>query len=427
MSTINLRVEVRTGETDRKHLEFTPGQTVEPFSVGSGGGWVVSAPGIADVHAYLYFDGNTLFVTRAGSGSVRMAGNEIPDGWVAVQVPMNIHLAGAKLAVRGPTARPPPGAFRRRRSSSQQGPSDTVVEPRRGRNVSARPSIDVSADDEKTVAQNRGGKRQSPSGGPRQAPSSAPPSPAAGARAAYPPIPAPQSGEATVMQPIERYARPGTRAAPRVAPPRTSPSEATVSAVGALPFGAMPPLPPLPPPAARGGPRVGSAQAQFVLARLRAVLLKSWKEASISQKFILVLLPFGFAAVFIMFSSPAPPPQQARGAVSTVGAHAAAKTSDSGHPVRASSKAPAAAPAHLPAKKAAKAAVKPAPSQAKPKAEPPERSTGGKTPARVAIDALVDGNYTEALRQYRALAARHPSNPAYKEAIHILREKIRQQ
>jgi hypothetical protein len=474
VSTANLRIEVRTGEAQRKQVEFAPGTVAEPFSVGSSGGWVISAPGIADVHAYLYYDGTTLFVARVGSASVTMAGHEIPEGWVPVEVPMNIHFAGAKLAVRGPTFKPRADAvpralphgdpthadFQAVAAPVRRGPDGTIVEET-ARNLGARPPLDVPVDSEKTVVQNRADvegppgasfgepmpvsehTRYQPVGAPLPAAGQPPMHYASAASSSGP------SSEATVMQPLEHYVRPEsvTREAPMIGAPQTSPNEITASAaVRALPQAApLPPMAPVPgvsvpgappvpyslavPPAAGPGATGAAQKAGAALAKVREALApalaaakKSWNEASIPQRIILVLLPFGFAAIFIVFKSPAPPPH-VRGAVSGA-ASGSADLATSGSAPATSQKVPAQPPAP-PADSASHT------HEPQPPSEPEEEKSakvehGQKTPARLAADALVEGDYGAALRDYQALAAANPSNAAYKEAVRILERKVKQ-
>lgn len=451
MSTANLRVEVRTGVADRKQVDFTPGQVAEPFSVGLAGGWLIAAPGMAEVHAYLYFDGTTLFVARVGHASVTMAGSEIPEGWVPVEVPMNIHLGGAKLAVRGPTFKPAAGAVPRPPSVSSEfqavpvsvrhGPAGTIVQDTPGGGAAVHSQFDVPVDSEKTVVQVRDDMEDSPPAVPRRDPLPASERTRLQPVAPMPMAPvAPAPGEATALKPLAQYGPASvTRDAPILHPPRSPSNEPTVSAAVRAPPANVPlmappgapgaygyaPAPPVPPTA--GPPDAAPQKSQESgLAKALATVKKSWKEASIPQRIILVLLPFGFAAVVVMFKSP-PPPEPVHGGVTASGGHEtpSATGSSSAKPAL-SAPAPMPAPPQVQTATHAEAPKKAAEGHKKHEPKGKEEH-GAKTTARLAVDALLEGDYAKALRDYQKLSADDPNNAAYKEAVHILKSKMKQQ
>lgn len=130
----------------------------------------------------------------------------------------------------------------------------------------------------------------------------------------------------------------------------------------------------------------------------RSVLGK-WSALSRPHKIAVLLAPFALvASVSVLMPQTAP--------VSPPAAHPNAK---------ARAAAPAVKAAHPAATLAAKAAPRAAPASA----------PGGKTPERVAADAIAEGNDAAALAAYRELATTQPQNPAYAAAIRILEARLR--
>ena len=58
-------LEVRRGTSGTDHLAFPRGQSMQPISLGLRGQWRIEADGVLDVHGYVYFDGQNLFVQSA--------------------------------------------------------------------------------------------------------------------------------------------------------------------------------------------------------------------------------------------------------------------------------------------------------------------------------------------------------------------------
>ncbi len=475
MST-NLRIEVRTGEAERKRVDFAPGTPVEPFSVGSAASWAVRAGGVVGVHAYLYFDGTTLFISSVGGAPVSMGGRNVGADWEPVEVPMNIHLGGAKLAVRGPTSH--------RAGQPSAKPQANVAVPEEDEKTQFQPQL-MPEEDEKTQFQPvPNSMRQGPRGAALAT------GPAAGMPAAL--MESPPDSEATVVQRPEEVQKRAALAA-RPAPPAVAPESertrfapvqarvpgaptpaagAPPAAAGAAP-GQAPPGPPLPaagapmpgapmpgapmpqgapmgaapaptaagvpgPPGPGGvpafvvqpgqpgaGPGAGAQQKRSgnpALAKVKAQVAKAWREASIPQKAILILLPFAFFAMFtLMGQSEHKPTHHSANSVSSVAA-----APPSARSARPTLSAPPAVGSAVAATSAAPTAASPA--TAKPSA--PAHTTAprsGKTPERIAVDAVAAGNYKEALEKYQALAAAHPDRPVFKQAVAILKQKLAEQ
>jgi hypothetical protein len=160
------------------------------------------------------------------------------------------------------------------------------------------------------------------------------------------------------------------------------------------------PPPPPPPLAPTGGTALRAA-----IGPLGKQAAAQWKETSFPKKAVLFMLPFAFLAVFVIFDD------------------SNRRPADTSPAPRASSSAPA-----RPAPSAAASAkpVAPPPPRLSPSASPPPppTSTAGKTPERLAVDALAAGAYADAARRYDELAREHADQPAYREAARILHAKI---
>jgi hypothetical protein len=94
-------VEIRAGTSQRPLLELRPGQVVQPMSIGRVGMWPVEAPGVLDIHAYVYFDGNALFIQSADAGNpAKGNGQAIGTTWQQIEIPCTIELGRARLVYR---------------------------------------------------------------------------------------------------------------------------------------------------------------------------------------------------------------------------------------------------------------------------------------------------------------------------------------
>ncbi|MCK6535098.1 MAG: hypothetical protein L6Q84_19165, partial [Polyangiaceae bacterium] len=118
MATANLRIKLSGGSSDRAQVDLTAGTPVDAFSVGSDGGWKVSAPGLSAVHAYLYFDGTTLFVACAAGSMVQLGSATVGTDWKPVSAPATINLGSAVLQVEVPGAPAAPGPVAKPQASA---------------------------------------------------------------------------------------------------------------------------------------------------------------------------------------------------------------------------------------------------------------------------------------------------------------------
>ncbi len=155
--------------------------------------------------------------------------------------------------------------------------------------------------------------------------------------------------------------------------------------------------PPAPPP-----PRTRSRAEQIA-----DEVAVRWKQTPMQRKAILALLPIAFIAICTIFGSVSPAQQApaspaSSAAVPTSALATGAAAPDAGSPAEAAGAAPEERAA------ATDAGV---------------RSDGGKTAARLAVDAVVAGDYATAFGRYERLAETNADKPAYAQAARILRAK----
>lgn len=457
--TARIIVELRAGEADQLDVGLSPGEPVEAFSIGQNGSWRIQAPGLADVHAYMYFDGATLYLASVNAADPAwINGRPVPTDWQAIVPPCEIAMGSARLwaeleeefdvepdepepapaamprprkpkrpkisppkldestamsALRAPAPAPAQGAGAERkrdkvrqikiRQSVREAPPDeestrlapidvanAPVGPQAPLPAAGRPPEHVSAPVQPQAIPAPG--PPIPGGYP---PSVQPPGPSAYAPSPGPPIPGPPVG----------FVPPGVTAQP--VPPQ--------------PFGAAPVPAPFPPGVPFPGvpqpaPTPLTTTTPTASKGVGAKLVESWKQASIPQKAILVLMPFAIGAMFVIFDDKSSAPQRPSKPATAHSASAA--------PV-ASTSARAAA---VESATATEAAPPPPPVETSTEAVPgkPTRRLGKEAPKseqREAADLVAAGNFAEAASAYEKLAAAHPDVPAYREAARILKEK----
>jgi|GEM_PF-6888921 len=79
-------------------IRLERGRVLPPTSVGTHGMWRVDAPGMRDVHIFLYFDGETLFAQSADSRDpATIAGHPVGTDWIPIAMPCEIAFGGVCL------------------------------------------------------------------------------------------------------------------------------------------------------------------------------------------------------------------------------------------------------------------------------------------------------------------------------------------
>lgn len=99
MSERELVIQVTAGDGEPPAMRATPGREVGPVSIGAAGAWRLNAPGVADKHAYLFYDGKRLFVQSCSLDLPAMVdGRPVPLDWTPVEAPCEIAMGEARLS-----------------------------------------------------------------------------------------------------------------------------------------------------------------------------------------------------------------------------------------------------------------------------------------------------------------------------------------
>src|SRR5678815_263396 len=82
-------IEVRSGVGEPPTMQFQQGHEVGPLALGRQGTWRISALGVLDVHGYLYFNGQQLFLQSTDRRSpITFKGTPVKLGeWTGVKPP----------------------------------------------------------------------------------------------------------------------------------------------------------------------------------------------------------------------------------------------------------------------------------------------------------------------------------------------------
>ncbi|HEY1692552.1 MAG TPA: hypothetical protein VGG39_10345 [Polyangiaceae bacterium] len=379
-------LEVEGTQGTARMLRFEAGKRVEPITVGTAGQWALVGPGVRDVHAYVAFDGQRLFVQSANPFyAIRVNDVAVTTGWLPVSPPARIAMGGVGLV------------FAQLESPGFAAPAIPPLPPPRDQEQTRYSPVEVPPGDDVTAAFDPAAYQVSDQDMTR------------------PGVPLfNDEGEATrvnvevpadiLAMPIAGVPEPLPPGLPLAGPPLPPPQwpAAPYSAFQHPVPGPILDLPPPPPPpvAPTGGTALRAA-----IAPLGKQAAAQWRETSFPKKAVLVMLPFAFLAVYVLFddsnrqrADSSPPPRPSASALSG----SAAPTTASARPVAPPTTAP--------------------PSASPPVAPAP--LTGGKTPERLAVDAVAAGAYADAARRYEELAREHADQPAYREAARILRAKV---
>jgi len=364
-------LEIRRGVSRKGMIVLTPGVQVSPMSIGLRGDWRIEADGLQDVHAYVYFDGDSLFVQAPEDvRDVRVNGAPVSSSWMPLTPPCTIAIGDARLVF----------------CEASEASTSPNVRPAAG-----RPSAPVHQDDDDEPTKNI-----NVLDGP-------------GERTGDIPLPpAYQQETLTGDEPTSIIPLPDAPPIAFAKPPAPLPAD---------PF-AVPPPPVVIAPSFEAPP---SPEATKKIVRtttktapvkpsIGQEMLAQWKAASGPKKAILLLLPVAFVFVSYGFSDDEPEPRKPTRATASASASApasasATETVDTSEPAP---KPPTPVPTSVPST---------APSASSWKTD------GKRTLERVAIDAVAAGAFDQAAKIYMELAEAHPDNAAYREAARILRAK----
>jgi hypothetical protein len=476
MNHRQLKLELIAGIAPQTLGCFWPGKPTGSISVGSRAAWVIEAPGVQPFHAYLYFDGNDLWATGLGDGAqISIDGTPVLGGWAALSETSVLELGQARLKLTlipaeassyvpapEPIAEgPPPPHFRiaaatRRKPSPAPlpgaGPGGTMIIgadqlPSFGQPAAAVRS--ASSGPLGTMLINAPGTSPDPAVAPtyaapsRPAPIQAPPVHAAGASGVLQPMGATKPAEAVNSAPLPGETAPELPSERIEAPPQRIVEPPLARTV----LGEMPGAHPNQTfnPADRGFIASESATSQAGPSKLNF-----WAQSTLTQKVILVLVPFAMVAVWLIVKpkkvrrpassppattlaettaapSPAPPPVGADQATSVPTPSADGTASST--PTSAASSAPA-----LPAPPVVPVSEESA-SDRSAKREPATKPADGKQGEAVelrgeqkqerdAAKAVFAGKHAEALAHYQALASAHPDRPVFAATARILKARM---
>ncbi len=437
----NLQIDVLAGNASQMAVGLTPNEPVQPFTVGTAASWRVEADGVAEVHAYLFFDGVTLFVSCVDPRHpVYVDDQAVGTDWTAVGPGSEILFGSARLGVQGDGLEvmdvepdPDPTAWGQPRGkppSPSLGMPDeaTIMTPMQGGGVPPPAPRPGSASAKPKKLKIRQSARENPTDDAdatrfapldmASAPGAVPTRPPAGligGEGALPPAASTPPPRAWVPPGVSPQAIPG-------GPPMPGPIPGSPPMPGPMPGGPPMPGPPMLGPPVSGpmlgtipvAPPPGAPLAQEPKKNPLHTVVEQWKIASIPQKAIIALMPFAFASMFIVFDDgdeeetvPSPTP-----------------TASSVAQPPKPPPTPAPTPPEVPRDVDASAPVVNTAADAGTDAPPP-LPKGQKTLQRKAADALAAGSDDEALVLYEELLHDQPGNGAYRDIVRILRARKR--
>jgi hypothetical protein len=423
-------IEVRAGVGDPPSMRAVPGTQLGPLSVGHRAAWKVVAVGVRDEHAFLYFDGATVFVQSVDPQNPAFVNGEpVSKEWTPVPVGSEIAFGEARMAVAVHNE----AAVQVSKSNRPFAPGEFVNEdsvvPVRGKQSAAAPSL-VTSD----TAVDR---PFSPGEFANQDPDVTRMAPIEELAAAARPRPGPPRGGTVQMAAIP----PGQAPNPAIPPAATSSNpygpmggDPNMMMGSFTPMGGVPMAQPhgmmqpdAGPPGNGMAGQTGATQPSPV-ANLLEKAKTVWQTAPPPRKAIFVLTPFVLISVVIVFGkSDDPPPPLNPPAPTQQTTTTAAPTATPAQTVGPISP-PTAAPSNDVPQAAAPDAGQPIAANTSTPQPPstaprPPGSAQKKTLERAAADAVAAGAFLEAAALYEQLAREHPENPSFAEAARILRNK----
>jgi hypothetical protein len=94
-------IEIESGIGEPAFIPLTLGQELQPISIGKKGMWRVDGARVMDVHAFVYFDGASLFLQSADESAAAVVdGYRIGKAWTELHAPCKIDVGGARLRYR---------------------------------------------------------------------------------------------------------------------------------------------------------------------------------------------------------------------------------------------------------------------------------------------------------------------------------------
>ena len=94
-------IEIETGIGEPAFIPLSMGHELQPISVGKKGMWRIESPRVLDVHAFVYFDGTSLFLQSADEqNAASVDGYRVGKAWTELHAPCKIEIGNARLRYR---------------------------------------------------------------------------------------------------------------------------------------------------------------------------------------------------------------------------------------------------------------------------------------------------------------------------------------
>jgi hypothetical protein len=94
-------IEIETGIGEPAFIPLTLGSELQPISIGKKGMWRIESGRVLDVHAFVYFDGASLFLQSADeSQAASVDGYRVGKAWTELHAPCKIEIGAARLRFR---------------------------------------------------------------------------------------------------------------------------------------------------------------------------------------------------------------------------------------------------------------------------------------------------------------------------------------
>ena len=94
-------IEIETGIGEPTFIPLSLGHELQPISVGKKGMWRIESARVLDVHAFVYFDGTSLFLQSADEqNAASVDGYRVGKAWTELHAPCNIEVGAARLRYR---------------------------------------------------------------------------------------------------------------------------------------------------------------------------------------------------------------------------------------------------------------------------------------------------------------------------------------
>ncbi len=436
-------IEIEAGAGEPASIPLTIGRELDPLTIGAKGLWRIDAAGVLDVHAFVYFDGGSLFMQSADEGRPALVnGVAVATTWTELHAPCRIEIGSARLrfrsvndpiSERAPTS---PRSIRPAESSRKMvqdqstriAPLDMVPPPVRSTPRSMRPPSSASAPPPERDPNwmMRTAKLGPSLRADMAAPAPEPPRTFALPRGSQAPVPPNTMMLADAPVPV------GTAVIPDVPLPPIGPGPNLP-----MPPPGMPPGMSLPPPYPQGYPPAPPTGAQLgpqpPKAAGLAPYIARFKELSPPQRALVILAPFCLmsAAYLLLFDDPRETPATTAavdaGAVAVPPAVTPPPVSPP--PVASTAAVPGVCPpGFVPYSVPINGMIPcvpigtPIPSAPEPTPQAPATPVA-RTLERQAVDFVAIGNYAAAAQVYEQMQQQQPTNRVYAEAARILRAK----